>query len=239
MPQNSDPEQYPLGISFVDTTIDPENPGKIYKLSDFALKTDISAGVDLTNYNGNWNLTVNTTYSDTPCIYEFSTTKIIPNGEQPEQTEPIVVLQATMSLSESDPYYAGLALAGNRPHLYMGNITPGDIITGNFPVETDKDWFTYVSTPGSLQCVYHEKGSQDIKGCSVSCEGRGIVIGSTIGSIYFQDSTIQDEEFTLKSLVDRIAALETQVTELQSQLAAKANTASPTFTGKVSINSSN
>lgn len=56
-----------------------------------------------------------------------------------------------------------------------------------------------------------------------------------LNGIYFQDSTIQSNAFTLKSLVDRIAQLESQVSELQSQLTAKANTASPTFTGKVSI----
>ena len=54
--------------------------------------------------------------------------------------------------------------------------------------------------------------------------------------IWFTDPTIQSDAFTLKSLVDRIAQLESTVTELQSQLAAKANTTNPTFTGKVSIN---
>lgn len=59
--------------------------------------------------------------------------------------------------------------------------------------------------------------------------------GNGLNGIYFEDSTIQSDAFTLKSLVDRIVQLESTVTELQSQLAAKANTANPAFTGKVSI----
>ena len=230
-------------VSFKDQTI---NNGNEVKLSEFALKSELS-NVDLTNYQGDWDLSVNKTVYSVPITYSFSTTKTVPSGEGEGLTEPLMVLQ-TVITEESLKASGGLALSLYTPYLYMvEGATFEDVLQGNVPQGTEYD--AYIIVPGHMAFESvtsegkHSAGINVHKSILLSVDSLGTKFAIKIGQsksnngIFFTDPTIQSTEFTLKSLVDRIATLETQVSELQTQLAAKANTNSPTFTGKVTINS--
>lgn len=116
----------------------------------------------------------------------------------------------------------GLAISDSENLLYaIAGGTFEQYMAGEMP-----DSYELLATqPGNL--VYRKvvSGKKTQNSLSVSDDG-----------IHFADNTIQASSFTLKSLVDRITALETQVSELQTQLDAKANTVTPTFSGPVTIN---
>ena len=230
-------------IAFQDETI---NNGNEVKLSEFALKSDIPSGVDLTNYKGDWSLsTVDKTYYSRPCTYSFSI-KNIPSGEGDDLTEPIMVLDSTYTITDIGSVSTGLVLYGGYNQLYrISGLTLEQYIGGASP---STDHVIMATVPGAVLSSGRESGNVYLN--RLTCSATNVEIysstndtkasvracsnGSSTG-IIFQDTTIQSAEFSLKSLVDRIAALESKVTELETALANKANTASPTFTGKVSI----
>ena len=234
-------------IYFRDATA---NGGQPFKLDEIALKSDLSS-INLADYQGDWNLSVNKQYYSTPLTYSFSSTKTIASGEGSDISEPILLLDATLSVDDLSAT-GGLCINGYLPVLYMtSGVSYLDILNGAVPENTDYNFAycaphilgeEYVDSAGNKTSGKIEVSNKNI-GLSVS-ENTSTKLSLLIRNegtgntgIYIKDTTIQEDEFTLKSLVDRIAALETQVSELQTQLAAKANTNSPTFTGKVTINS--
>lgn len=132
----------------------------------------------------------------------------------------------------------------------------GDNITFEqyFAGEGQNKAYTFSATvPGAMAAYDHDESglttlhtisslrSQNIElSISVSNSHNDIcnIILERTGDISFS-YTQADEHKSIKlsALVDRIAQLESTVTELQTQLAAKANMANPAFTGKVSISS--
>lgn len=203
------------GISFVDNTVNPENPTKRYYLKDFALKSDLSS-VDLTNYQGEWKLTK--TFNYLSGAQQTLESKVVSTGA----TRPYQLIRCHTTDTDLN-VDTGLAVIDSENLLYtLFGTTSEQYLNG----ESD-NYELFATQPGAL--AYEKVVNQERSVRTI------LKVGD--GGISFTDTTIQSAEFTLKSLVDRIAALETQVSELQTQLAAKANTNSPTFTGKVTINS--
>lgn len=160
-----------------------------------------------------------------------------------------MVLDSTYTITDTEPVSTGLVLYGGYNQLYrISGLTLEQYIGGASP---STDHVIMATVPGAVLSSGRESGNVYLN--RLTCSATNVEIysstndtkasvqarsnGSLPRGIIFQDTTIQQDEFTLKSLVDRIASLETQVSELQTQLAAKANTNSPTFTGKVTINS--
>ena len=83
-----------------------------------------------------------------------------------------------------------------------------------------------IKAKGSLTSA-GEAGSAKIEVCSY---------GSRDEIAFYQASLNDGEKITLESILNRIVALESKVTELETALANKANVNSPSFTGKVTIN---
>ena len=186
-----------------------------YNIEDFALKTDIPAGVDLTNYQGDWSLTKQKTYSTssyTANAYLSIKTKDFNNN--------LIGCDISTAISTTDDGNADLCtgiriLSTGFPTMYY--VEGGDI---DDAMEPDFQGSYYISQPlGILVKTLSYEASIDFS-----------------NGITFKDTQIQQHTFTLKSLVDRIADLETYVSELQTQLATKADTSTPTFTGPVTIN---
>ena len=240
-----------------------------YRIEDFALKSDIPAGIDLTNYQG----LISATNEFDGTTIGTSTLKLNTGFSYTSQfTQPDfanIEMKSTFSSFNMDMSCAVYVPQAGSGEYY--NINTSSDLSGHYQIHTEYNASgsaTSVNDPGNtekynlliggdrydgLQFSYTTADNQmtpnlfvtPAKGFYIS--GKACAIGvsnivqqdsiSSSAGIWFKDNTIQSESFTLKSLVDRIAALETQVTELQSQLAAKANTANPTFTGKVSINS--
>ena len=215
-------------ISFQDQTI---NNGAEVKLSEFALKSELS-NIDLTNYQGDWKLsnpkTPNTTstgnnYGATNVSIE--TIDLATDVESEHRPQAILIRSCQSSQPETTPIHdSGIHVNYAGTSLYQV-INDGSIFDVSSNTYTGYVQRTY---PGVMTYEEYEAGQTPEVIASIRMDLIGIRI---------KDTTIQEDEFTLKSLVDRIAALETQVSELQTQLAAKANTTNPTFTGKVTINS--
>lgn len=240
-------------VSFKDQTI---NNGNEVKLSEFALKSELS-NVDLTNYQGDWKLTKQVLIGDSPA-YTFQSLTYVADFE-----EPISFFNSNNDMLQE----LGIALEGSYWYIpdsnifgFIGNAIGGpcslmELKQTNY---TDTKYSIYANTQTTAERTYTEstkviRSTLDIQYGGISLESSSrenseltsysiAVYSNRMGhgnqlGIWFKDETIQTDSFSLKSLVDRIAALETQVSELQTQLAAKANTNSPTFTGKVTINS--
>ena len=246
------------GISFVDNTVDPENPSKRYYLKDFALKSELS-NVDLTNYQGDWKLTKQVLLEGSP-VYTFQSLTYATNFESESG------LLSFFNSNNDMINQLGLALEGsyfcNDSNIFgfIGNTTAGptSLIELKQTNYIDSIYSIYANTQTTAERTYTE--STEVVRSTLNIQYGGISLesssrenseltkysiavysdmmghGNQLG-IWFKDETIQIDSFSLKSLVDRIVALETQVSELQTQLATKANTNSPTFTGKVTINS--
>lgn len=156
------------GISFVDSTIDSANPSKRYFLKDFALKSDISSSLDLSNYLGKVNL----------------------------------------------EYRENIPLTDQN----LASISTGYNSASGFGVTiSSKGKHDSVNDAGFAEIVVSSKG--------------------VYGEISFQQTGLNNgQKITLESILNRIIALESKVTELETALANKANVNSPSFTGKVTIN---
>lgn len=235
------------GISFIDSTVDSENPTKRYFLKDFALKSDITAGVDLTDYQGDWKLSKEDqidgrTYTST---FEQSTIS------SESGTYPISKLIQYGYNTSGQPIEYGFC---NNPSagaiIYrLEGITYDELLNGNID---NKSYTAYQQNANTMISGTFNNGLYttsmivcDTSNISLSIRGSSqhnvsnIILERT-GDISFGYTQANEyKSINLSVLVDRIAQLESTVAELQTQLAAKANTASPTFTGKVLINSSN
>ena len=245
-------------VSFKDQTI---NNGNEVKLSEFALKSDIPSGVDLTNYEGDWKLTKQVSIDNaTISLQSLSYYQPDVSAGTLFNTEPLNIYVNIASGSFADwsnngdilKVFSGTGQGSAIQAVEYQEQNGGTNVTYSIMNEAGQYQLTSMQYAGSdfdsltyyTQCEINQHGvflesmgrGEDDIDCSFyicsSLEGTGYKRG-----IWFKDTSIQSSSFSLKSLVDRIAALETQVSELQTQLAAKANTNSPTFTGKVTINS--
>lgn len=253
------------GISFRDYTIDPESPNKKYFLKDFALKTDIPAGVDLANYTGEVNLSDNyivSTSDEESNLYSYNISSNFSLHSEdetilqeiPEEyldlykgpyisnavTSSDTNAKISLSLALLNPglyYYNHTTLCAiqiinpkfiyvkdyiNRPNENYANVSAGERLSGNYGVDISAKGEP--TTSGSESNV---AGSADL---SIWASG------SHAGIEFRQNNLNNGQAITLESILNRIAQLESTVTELQTQLASKANTANPAFTGKVSVN---
>ena len=192
-----------------------ETKTQTYNIEDFALKTDIPAGVDLTNYQGDWSLTKQTSYDESSNTVISSVKFATFSNEYQVGCDLLTKVFASGQTGES--ITTGLRIRSqNFPTLYY--VEGGDVDDAIQNSEFQGNY--YVAQPyGMFSKSGGHKVSIDI-----------------INGIEFTDTKIQETSFTLKSLVDRIATLEIQISKLQTQLAAKANTTTPTFTGPVTIN---
>ena len=222
------------------------NGGQSFKLDEIALKSDIPSGVDLTNYEGDWNLTKTNTVEDTNYIDTFNNTPI----QYDETSVPFIELSQTIVNEASYGLYivegnASLASATN-------GVTYDQYILGNTPA--DKPYKVYHVDLNGITHEAYDTGNKLLEKRAIKVVNRIALTEDNTGSggikcsieffasssnspgITFLDHAISNDSFTLKSLVDRIATLESKVTELETALANKANVNSPSFTGKVTIN---
>ena len=228
---SSNTEKYPIGISFVDTTIDPQNPQKVYRLKDFALKTDIPISVDLTNYQGDWKLSNPKTPDSISTGNNYGATNVsietidLATDVEPEhRPQAILIRSCQSSQPETTPINdSGIYVnyAGSSLYQVIDEGSIFNLINNSYTGYAQR---TYA---GRMTCEEYQTGQTPKTIAFIYTSPTGII---------FEDTSIQENEFTLKSLVDRIVALESKVTELETVLANKANVNSPSFTGKVTIN---
>lgn len=241
-------ENYPIGISFVDTTIDPSNPNKIYKLSDFALKSDIPAGVDLTNYQGSISATNEFSNSS---IVGTSTLKLNEAFSYTSQfTQPLfnnTVMKSTFSSTRMDMGCAVYIPQNDNNGVYYSVDTSTDL-SGHYQIHTQyssNGGATSINDPGNtgkynlliggdnhfgLQFSYTNMSNEStpkllvipadgfyISGTRCAIGEADIIQQDNISSstgIWFKDTTIQSDAFTLKSITDRISSLETSSSDV-------------------------
>lgn len=86
---------------------------------------------------------------------------------------------------------------------------------------------------GVYSVFLNAHGFSDSAGTAGFAQIQVYAYGSNQGIEFRQNNFNNGRPITLESILNRIAQLESTVTELQTQLAAKTNTNSPTFTGKV------
>lgn len=244
-------------ISFKDQTINTDNE---VKLSEFALKSELS-NTDLSNYNGELNLTTistynieGTAYTSTSEISAFSTNDIflsnIPDEYKDLYGQMYKGLYLCDSLSIEDvSVQTFLTLAsGGHPGLYSTNGTALYSIcfdsspTVRYVNDLTKPDYDYAEVnvrqimSGNYGVTIEAKGSPTSAGEAGYAEIVVCSYGSGDEIAFYQASINNGQKITLESILNRIVALESKVTELETALANKANVNSPSFTGKVTIN---
>lgn len=236
-------------------------------LDQLALKTDIPSSIDLTNYQGEWNLVSNRSsnepnYSTTVTISSFGNSDYVLSQLPEEGKDLYKGLYISCKTLREDTYEKETFISSlfgvtglydiakntntNEVDLLNANFNAGG--TPSFTLEyqrglsfgdpmyyTRLEYGTLSVASGSYTYGIHLTCKDINKDTNESVYARfGVDTGTNHNGkaeIYFQQSNINNNErITLESILNRITALE-------QALAEKANTANPTFTGKVSVNS--
>ena len=228
-------------ISFKDQTI---NNGNEVKLSEFALKSELS-NVDLTNYQGDWKLTKQVLIGDSPAytfqsltyVTDFGSSELVSffnSNNHMLQELGIALAGSYCTISDNGFGFIGNALGGPCSLMELKQTNYTDTIYSVYANTQTTAERTYTESTkvvqstldiqyGGIRLESSSRENSELTSYSIAVYSDMMGHGNQLG-IWFRDKTIQTDTFSLKSLVDRIVALESKVTELETALANKANT---------------
>lgn len=255
------------GISFIDSTINPDSPSTRYYLHDFALKTDIPSGLDLTNYQGEWNLVSNRSsnepnYSTTVTISSFGNSDYVLSQLPEEGKDLYKGLYISCKTLREDTYEketfisSVLGTTGLYDIAKNTNTNEVDLLNANFNTGGTPSFILEhqrgLSFGDPMYYTRLEYGMLSVAsgsytyGIHLTCKDINKDTNESVYARFGVDTGTNHngkaEIYFQQSNINNneritLESILNRITALEQALAEKANTANPAFTGKVSINS--